>query len=191
MSQNPIFLICSRCKEKVKVSHFSEKTTQFICGNCLRNDKVTERAYPKLVASFKNLKAFKPKRVRIPKIKQPILPRKCAFCDVEFQPNTRKRIYCSKSCKNKAIYWKAKKRKPFEPLIIECAFCGVEFEAKRITKKYCSDLCNWKAQNRKRKLRRRKKKLHSLRVGNEKGLEVRVLNTTSNLKTLKEGLSHD
>ena len=73
----------------------------------------------------------------------------CKFCGKEID---EKRIYCSRSCRNKANPRQGHEE-PHIPKI--CEICGKEFLATRRDRKYCSDSCNWTARRRRQPQRLR------------------------------------
>ena len=67
----------------------------------------------------------------------PPQPQLCGMCGEIFTPPTnRQRKWCSKTCKQRALYWRK------NPLLSrECGSCGADISDRRKGLKWCSDSC--------------------------------------------------
>lgn len=66
---------------------------------------------------------------------------KCVICDKEFKSDRPGKKYCCKTCQNRGIHGKGKRK---EPIITECVVCGKTFETIRDDAKTCSIACRRK-----------------------------------------------
>jgi hypothetical protein len=110
---------CIRCEQTKPVEEFSRQSAA----------PDGRHAYCKTCASVYARERRQPK--------VPLPARVCPVCKIEFIPNSRKHVYCSRSCKQTAHY---RFRHPKDGR--RCQACGKDISPMRSDAKWCDDACS-------------------------------------------------
>ena len=74
-----------------------------------------------------------------------MMNKKCAYCGKRFRTNKPYQLYCCRSCKNKALYYKKTETHGQVSSNVSyhktCAYCGKVYIAHAIHGMYCSNAC--------------------------------------------------